>query len=56
MPDECRMRGIMLSVGHNEGPQRSRLLSWDKDSPDSRSIQSVGRIIVSSEVGGLYVA
>jgi transposase InsO family protein len=34
---------------------RSRLhLALDKDSPESRSIQSVGRIIVSPEVGGLH--
>ena len=34
---------------------RSRLhLSLDKDSPDSRCVQSVGRITVSSEVGGLH--
>jgi transposase InsO family protein len=34
---------------------RSRLhLSLDKDSPDPRCIQSVGRINVSPEVGGLH--
>jgi len=34
---------------------RSRLhLSLDKDSPDSRSVQSVGRIIAFPEVGGLH--
>jgi putative transposase len=34
---------------------RSRLhLSLDKDSPDSRSIQSVGRVIAFPEVGGLH--
>jgi putative transposase len=34
---------------------RSRLhLSLDKDSPDSRSIQSVGRVIALPEVGGLH--
>lgn len=34
---------------------RSRLhLSLDKDSPDSRPIQSSGRIIASPEVGGLH--
>ena len=34
---------------------RSRLyLSLNKDSPDSRSVQSVGRIISSPEVGGLH--
>jgi transposase InsO family protein len=33
---------------------RSRLhLSLDKDSPDSRSVQSVGRVIAFPEVGGL---
>ena len=34
---------------------RSRLhLSLDKDSPDSRSVQSVGRVIAFPEVGGLH--
>jgi putative transposase len=34
---------------------RSRLhLSSDKDSPDSRSVQSVGRVIAFPEVGGLH--
>jgi len=34
---------------------RSRLhLSLDKDSPDSRSVQSVGRVISFPEVGGLH--
>ena len=34
---------------------RSRLhLSLDKDSPDSRSMQSVGRVIAFPEVGGLH--
>jgi putative transposase len=34
---------------------RSRLhFSLDKDSPDSRSIQSVGRVIALPEVGGLH--
>lgn len=34
---------------------RSRLhLSLDKDSPDSRSVHSVGRVIAFSEVGGLH--
>jgi putative transposase len=34
---------------------RSRLhLSLDKDSPDSRSVQSVGRVIGFPEVGGLH--
>ena len=34
---------------------RSRLhLALNKDSPDSRSVQSVGRIIASAEVGGLH--
>jgi putative transposase len=33
----------------------SRLhLSLDKDSPDSRPVQSVGRVIALSEVGGLH--
>jgi hypothetical protein len=29
-------------------------LSLDKDSPDSRSVQSVGRVIAFAEVGGLH--
>jgi len=34
---------------------RSRLhLALDKDSPDSRSVQSVGEIIAIPEVGGLH--
>ena len=34
---------------------RSRLhLSLDKDSPDSRPVQSVGKIIACPEVGGLH--
>src|SRR5262249_23611632 len=34
---------------------RSRLhLSLDKDSPDSRSVQWVGRVIAFPEVGGLH--
>ena len=34
---------------------RSRLhLSLDKDSPDSRSVQSVGKVIAFPEVGGLH--
>jgi putative transposase len=34
---------------------RSRLhLSLDKDAPDSRSVQSVGRVIAFPEVGGLH--
>ena len=34
---------------------RSRLhLSLDKDSPDPRSVQSVGRVIAFPEVGGLH--
>jgi transposase InsO family protein len=34
---------------------RCRLhLSLDKDSPDSRSVQSVGRVIAFPEVGGLH--
>jgi putative transposase len=34
---------------------RSRLhLSLDKDAPDSRSVQSVGRVITFPEVGGLH--
>jgi hypothetical protein len=34
---------------------RSRLhLSLDKDSPDSRPIQSVGKIVAHREVGGLH--
>jgi putative transposase len=34
---------------------RSRLhLSLDKDSPDSRPVQSVGRVIAFPEVGGLH--
>jgi len=34
---------------------RSRLhLSLDKDSPDSRSVQSVGRVVAYPEVGGLH--
>jgi transposase InsO family protein len=34
---------------------RSRLhLSLDRDSPDSRSVQTVGTVIVISEVGGLH--
>jgi transposase InsO family protein len=34
---------------------RSRLhLSLDKDSPDSRSVQTLDRIIASPEVGGLH--
>jgi putative transposase len=34
---------------------RSRLhLSLDKDSPESRPIEAVGRIIASPEVGGLH--
>ena len=34
---------------------RSRLhLSLDKDSPDSRSVQSVGRVIAFPEIGGLH--
>jgi hypothetical protein len=34
---------------------RSRLhLSLDRDSPDSRSVQSVGRVIAFAEVGGLH--
>jgi putative transposase len=34
---------------------RSRLhLSLDKDSPDSRSVQSVGRVMPFPEVGGLH--
>jgi len=34
---------------------RSRLhLSLDKDSPDPRPVQSVGRIIACREVGGLH--
>jgi putative transposase len=34
---------------------RSRLhLSLAKDSPDSRSVQSVGRVIAFPEVGGLH--
>ena len=34
---------------------RSRLhLSLDKDSPDSRSVQSVGRVIAFPQVGGLH--
>jgi transposase InsO family protein len=35
--------------------RRSRLhLSLDKDSPNPRSIQSVGKVIAISEVGGLH--
>jgi putative transposase len=34
---------------------RSRLhLSLDKDSPDPRPVQSVGKIVAISEVGGLH--
>ena len=34
---------------------RSHLhLSWDKDSPDPRPVQSVGKIVAISEVGGLH--
>jgi putative transposase len=34
---------------------RSRLhLSFNKDSPDSRSVQSVGKVIAFPEVGGLH--
>ena len=34
---------------------RSRLhLSLNKDSPDSRSVQSVGKVIAIPEVGGLH--
>jgi putative transposase len=34
---------------------RSRLhLSLDKDSPDSRPVQSVGRVIAFREAGGLH--
>ena len=34
---------------------RSRLhLSLDKDSPDSRPVQSVRRIVASAEIGGLH--
>ena len=45
-----RMLGSYCSYYH-----RSRLhLSLEKDSPDPRPVQSVGRVIVSSEVGGLH--
>jgi transposase InsO family protein len=34
---------------------RSRLhLALERDSPDSRSVESVGRIVASPEVGGLH--
>jgi hypothetical protein len=34
---------------------RSRLhLSLDKDAPDQRPVQSVGKIVATSEVGGLH--
>jgi hypothetical protein len=34
---------------------RSRLhLALGKDSPDSRSVQSIGRVIARPEVGGLH--
>jgi len=45
-----RTRHSYFSYDH-----RSRLhLSLDKDSPDSRPDQSVGRIITAAEVGGLH--
>src|SRR5215472_11006204 len=35
--------------------RRSRLhLSLDKDSPDPRSVQSIGRVIAIAELGGLH--
>jgi hypothetical protein len=45
-----RFRRLLFSYYH-----RSRLhLSSDKDSPDSRSLQSVGRVIAFPEVVGLH--
>jgi len=40
---------------HGTENHRWRLhLSLDKDSPDSRSVQSVGRVMAFPEVGGLH--
>ena len=51
--DEESLRRILRS--YFSYYHRSRLhLSLDKDSPDSRSVQSVGRVIAFPEVGGLH--
>jgi hypothetical protein len=51
--DEASLRHALRAyVGYYH---RSRLhLSLDKDSPDSRPVQSIGAVIAMSEVGGLH--
>jgi len=45
-------RALRVYIGYYH---RSRLhLSLDKDSPDSRPVQSVGAVIGVPEVGGLH--
>jgi hypothetical protein len=47
-----QFRAIVMGLAYYH---RSRLhLSLNKDSPDSRSVLSMGRIVRSSEVGGLH--
>jgi|SRR5439155_22424473 len=51
--DEKGLRRVLAS--YFSYYHRSRLhLSLDKDSPDPRPVQSVGRIVAIPEVGGLH--